>query len=702
MGDKQMEARILIVDDRPDKAESLASLVSDLGQLVIVHSGKDALRALLNEEFAVIMLDVNMPGMDGFETAAMIRQRPSFERTPIIFITAYNNTDTHVTRGYSLGAVDYIFAPPVPEILRAKVAVFVDLHKKTLEVRRRATERVQLVREQTARVVAEENEHRASLLAEASRLLASTFEPEKVLNKIADLLVPRHGSVCCIDLFSDDGEAKRIVQHPYDGIPFPLMGSDEIKLPLSSLIIPELSVAMQALPPHIAEKLVQRGIRSMIISPITCAGRSNAGFIMLARNTDQPQYASAERILVEDLSQRIGIGIENARLYREAQEINRLKDEFLAIVSHELRTPLTPILGWIRILNNPNANPEMVSRGLEVIERNVKAQVKLIDDLLDVSRIVTGKLQLNMRDVDIRQLVNNTMESIAVTANAKNISLQSNVAEDIRSIHVDPERIEQILWNLLSNSIKFTPSGGKVKLIVSREDKNILFSVIDNGKGINSQFLPYVFDRFRQADGTSTRNSGGLGLGLSIVRHLVELHGGTVRATSTGEGSGATFTVSIPEAGCRDLMDVENALINTDGIESLGDYDLTTNRVLIVDDEHDAREMISQILNFTGAIIQTASSAEEALKLLANQPFDLVISDLSMPGADGFELLHRMRNQLNLTTPAIAFSALCRPEDINRALDAGFIQHISKPVDPCALVKLVSSSLMHGEKIRAS
>ncbi|MDQ3754101.1 MAG: PAS domain S-box protein, partial [Acidobacteriota bacterium] len=380
----------------------------------------------------------------------------------------------------------------------------------------------------------------------------------------------------------------------------------------------------------------------------------------------------------------------------EAEQANRLKDEFLATVSHELRTPLTAILGWARILQDDRLDASVVKNALATIERNAQAQNQLIEDLMDVSRIITGKLRLNVRPVELVVVINAAIEAVRPAAEAKGIRLQPVLDPIASAVSGDPDRLQQIVWNLLSNAIKFTPKGGRVQVRLERINSHIEIVVSDTGQGINAEFLPYVFDRFRQADASTTRKHGGLGLGLAIVRQLVEMHGGTASVASDGEGRGATFTVKLPllimrhEPGDEERRHPQVV----EGIKIECPPELDGVRVLVVDDEPDARQLLTVVLERCGAKILTASSATEALRLLAEVRPDVLLSDIGMPGEDGYSLIRKVRAlpaEQGGRTPAAALTAYASAEDRKRVLLAGFQLHIPKPVEPTELITVVAS-----------
>lgn len=377
-----------------------------------------------------------------------------------------------------------------------------------------------------------------------------------------------------------------------------------------------------------------------------------------------------------------------------AERANRAKDEFLTTASHELRTPLGAILGWARLLRGGQLDPSAYLRGVETIERNAKAQVRLIEDILDGSRIITGKLRLELRKLDLTQLVRGALDAVRPAADAKAISLTVELDPEAARVVGDPERLQQVVWNLTNNAIKFTPKGGAVTVTLRRLDSDVELQVDDNGQGIDLEFLPHVFERFRQGEGSTTRRYGGLGLGLALVRHLVEAHGGTVRAESAGLGRGASFRVRLPMQAARaeQLDSVRPSPVPSLDVQQAY-VDLTGVSVLVVDDETDARDLVATVLRGNGALVSTASSVAEALQLLANAAPMVLLSDVGMPEVDGYELIRRVRSELGaagMSLPSIALTAYAREEDRRRALEAGFDDHVSKPVEPAELLRIVA------------
>jgi PAS domain S-box-containing protein len=443
---------------------------------------------------------------------------------------------------------------------------------------------------------------------------------------------------------------------------------------------------------------------SLTISPIRDGSGKVVGAAKIAH--DITGRRRAERELLEreaQLSKLVAerqFFLESERAARsEAERLSHMKDEFLATLSHELRTPLNAIQGWAMLLRQHRARPEDYERGLEAIERNVRVQVQIVNDLLDMSRIISGKVHLEVQPVYLHELVGDAIETVRQSAIAKAIRIQPLLDSHIGLVRGDPNRLQQVLWNLLSNAIKFTPKGGRIQVVLERVNSHAEISVEDTGIGISPEFLPHVFDRFRQADPSTTRRYGGLGLGLSIVKNLVELHGGTVRVKSAGENQGSTFIVTVPISYLR-ANEQTRGVSRPASAHPLDAVDLPrldNVRVLIVDDEADGRTLVARVLEDRGARPECAASAQEALELLTRERFDLLLSDIGMPDMDGFELIRRVR-QLDLSRsgplPAVAITAYARAEDRQRSLLAGFHMHLSKPIDARELIASIAG-LIH-------
>jgi len=680
---------ILVVDDNPNQLATLRAVLAELGaNVVCVGSGRDALRCLLTRDFAAILLDVNMPIMDGFETARLVRQRPRSEHTPIIFVTAYGD-EIHEARGYSLGAVDYITTPVIPDVLRAKIAVFIELFRTSAEVRRQAN----------------------SLRRRAAQLHGLT-EASLAIHRASSMeaLVPIVAERACGIVGARFAAARLRLDHRQYAAESSDTGSMTADVSAAFADVMERACAT-ASPIHVAARKVARsqaaaGARTdaagptldegddtalpaagCLAVPLTARDGRNIGVVLVAGKVDGAFDGEDAAILLQ-LGQMASIAAENT-LYGEEREANRLKDEFLATVSHELRTPLTAMLSWARLLQDGIGDDRERRRGLEVIERNARAQSRLIDDLLDTSRIVTGKLLIARDPVAIEPVISDAVESVRPAAAAKAIELRIDV-ENGGTVIGEAKRLQQILWNLLTNAVKFTPRDGRVDVVARRDGDELELRVSDTGPGISRAFLPHVFDRFRQADTSTTRAHGGLGLGLAIVRHLVDLHGGTVRAESEGEQRGATFVVRLPLSAAL----VEPATTATAAADGRFAVTLDGLRVLVVEDDGDGREAIAMLLTTAGADVVAVESAQAALAAIADGVPHVLVSDIGLPLEDGYVLIQKVR-QLDAdhggAVPAIALTAYTRPQDRARALAAGYQAHVSKPVDPAELLSTLAA-----------
>jgi CheY-like chemotaxis protein len=692
MAESEERVNILAVDDSPEKLLALSAVLSELDQNVVcASSGREALRHLLRQEFAVVLLDVNMPGLDGFETASLMRQRKSCEHVPIIFVTAYGD-ESHAGRGYSLGAVDYILAPLDPGVLKTKVMVFVELFRKTAEVRRQAR-------------ILEQRAFQFQRLAGASMAINSAGSIDAILATAAGLARELLGAQQAVAVAAADQKwssprsaislsakaaelGERRVLRDRAALPALLSRlNGTLRLPRGPL---ELASAWRAL--MASEEAAEAG---WLAAPLFSKEGRPIGLIHLLEKTDG-DFGEEDEAILTQLAQMSAVAIENS-INAEALESNRLKDEFLTTLSHELRTPLSAILGWTRTLRD--GGPEKrAAHGLEVIERNVLTQAKLIDDLLDVSRIITGKMSLTLRPTSLGAIIQAACDTMRPAADARGIELffERRGREREDGVIGDPDRLQQIVWNLLSNGIKFTNRGGRVAVRLERFDSQFTIRVSDTGRGIQPEFLSHVFERFRQADSSTARPQGGLGIGLAIARHLTELHGGTISAESAGEGRGATFTVQLPAVA----IGLEATDTRRRGAASVPRRahrpapDLTGLTILVVEDEPDGRDLIEHTLRLSGAEVRSAESAAEALEELRRRIPDVLVSDIGLPYEDGYSLIGRIRTLPRGEgggVPAIAVTAYAREEDRMRAMVAGFQSYLAKPFEPSELAAAVGA-----------
>ena len=439
-----------------------------------------------------------------------------------------------------------------------------------------------------------------------------------------------------------------------------------------------------------------QGFYEYIFSPVFAADGTVEALVGSTRDvTERKRTEETLRLAAAD---REGLLASERMARSDAERASRMKDEFLATLSHELRTPLNAILGWSQILNDKERTAEDLAEGLEAIERNARSQTQIIEDLLDMSRIISGKVRFDVQQVDLAGIVRVATETVKPAADARGVRLQAVLDPHAGPVSGDPSRLQQIFWNLLNNAVKFTPRGGRVQVLLERINSHLEVSIADTGEGIRPEFLPHVFDRFRQSDASTTRRHGGLGLGLAIVKQLVELHGGTVHARSPGEGQGATFVVSLPLTAIHPdpspAQERRHPKTPEYRLPSEPCANLAGTKVLVVDDEPDVRSLVKRFLEDCEAIVVIAGSADEAFGLVPTERPDVIVSDIGMPGEDGYSLIRRVRAlspEEGGDTPALALTAYARAEDRVRAVMAGFQQHVAKPVEPAELIALVAS-----------
>jgi PAS domain S-box-containing protein len=829
----EQRVNILMVDDRPENLMALEAILGDLGQnLVRATSGRDALRHLLNADFAVILLDVQMPGMDGFETAALIRERVKLQHTPIIFLTAMDKNDTSVFRGYSVGAVDYIFKPFAPEVLRAKVSVFIELYRKTEEVKRQSELLRQINRElgktnkaigalykeiETKNVELGSERDFITAILETAGSFVLVFDAEgRVLRfnracqeitgytfeevrgrHIWDFLVAPEQIEWAKELvrtgsypldqegvwFTKNGERRNVawrnsalrdetgaVQYfIVTGVDITerIRAEEEIRtlneeleervtdrtaqlqsinlelkneiaereraeealreseakfrrLAESNLIgvhfadmdgnIYDANDAFLDLIGYTREDLVQGNLRWDRLTPQEYSAIDADSIRQLERDRVctpyEKEYVRSDgarvpvlvgRALLEgsqsisvafviDLTERKKSELELKRAKEAAEAANCAKDQFLAVLSHELRTPLTPVLTTVQVLEEEPGLPEDLRVWIEIIRSNVELEARLIDDLLDLTRITQGKLQLNVNTVDVHNVLGSVLDICRPDIQNKNIEVVVELEATQCSVRGDSARLQQVFWNLLKNAVKFTPSGGTITLRTLNETNGMLrVDVHDTGIGIEPEVLPKIFDAFEQGDRNITRLFGGLGLGLAISKTLIDTHGGAIEASSGGKGHGATFSVELPVS-----MQEPQKL---DGNESvpIGVRAGQSVRILIVEDNSDTSQVIQHLLERRGYTVHAVHSIGSALEVTSSQEFDLIISDIGLPDGSGIDLMRKLRQQKPIK--GIAVSGYGMEEDIKRSIEAGFAEHLTKPISFRKLTEVIQTLL---------
>lgn len=566
------------------------------------------------------------------------------------------------------------------------------------------------------------SEEAVALLAEAGRALAESFDLDATLARVVALLVPAFGDWCVIHLRRDDDSLimpavahvdaaleRRMRELLVRDNQRPQSGRSHVSVMATgrSVFAPDADSHARAIARDEGDlaTLLSLDVASVMIVPLPVQ-KTILGTLTLGTWKGSGRRLDADHLaLAEELGRRLALALDNVRLLelsrREQARVeaaNRAKDEFLAVVSHELRTPLQAILGWSRVLRRPGLTEEQRQKAIDAIDRNATAQAGLVKDLLDITRIITGKMQLRIAPCELVQIAEASVDIVRPAAEAKGVELVFAADPPVIPIACDAERVQQIVWNLLTNAIKFTDRGGTVKLDVTvGEGEQAVIRVKDTGRGIQPEFLPYIFDKFRQEEVGTTRQHGGLGLGLAIVRHLVEGHGGTIEAHSEGAGRGAEFTVRLP-AGAGRAARVSAVVSGPAGKpstldEAPRDVDLRGLQILIVDDERDARELVGAFLQPTGATVLMAENSEQALALVEMQRPDVIVSDVAMPGEDGYDWMRRLRQrpaEEGGRTPALALTAYARLEDRAQALLAGYQKHLSKPCEPHELITAIA------------
>ncbi|PYN38896.1 MAG: histidine kinase [Candidatus Rokuibacteriota bacterium] len=558
------------------------------------------------------------------------------------------------------------------------------------------------------------SERRAAALAEMSALLSSSLDYERTLPRLVRLAVPALGDLCAIDLLHDESGLHRVACAHVDAAREPLVheigtkhagdstggqGVSAVIRTRRPVLVARATEADLRAAAQNAEQLAlfrQLGPKSWIVTPLVAHDRV-LGAMTLALTESGRRYGPMDLASATVVASHAATMIENARLYRDAQAArraaeaaNRTKDEFLSTLSHELRNPLNAVYGWATLIERGQLGEAQTRRAVQIIVRNVRAQIRLVDDLLDMSKIVNGRMRLAVQPVDLGELIDDALEAVRHAAEAKGIRLHSVLEAPGLLVSGDAGRLQQVVWNLLDNAVKFTPKDGRVQVQLQRVRSHVEIVVSDTGQGIAADVLPYVFDRLRQGESGSTRGQGGLGIGLALVRHFVELHGGSVYAESAGEEHGATFVVKLPLM----LADLREGAIARPQGQTPDVTSLAGARIVVVDDDPIAVELIKEVLVRAGGEVIECRTPDEALREVAQRRPDVLVSDIEMPGQDGYSLIRKVRSldpEHGGKMPAVALTAFGRPEDRIRSLKAGFNIHLTKPVDPAELTVIVAS-----------
>ena len=657
---------ILIIDDTAAQRMAIETVLAELAENVVgVESGREALRYLLDHDVAVILLDVNMPEMDGFETAALIRQRPRTRSVPIIFITA-DTDEMHAARGYSLGAVDYLFSPFLPEILRTKVRVFVELARMHRQARRHGEERVALATEQAARAAAEATNLRLGVLAEATRVLTRPLESASIAGDLLRAVLPYMADLAGVV--------------PVDAARSPEAEGVWLRVDAEGRLAPPppgvaahreiLDAALRVIASHKLETLPMKDGSGTwgIVAPLPARG-TTLGAMAFAMLDSGRRYTTADIELVRDLASRTAIALDNRALYREIEERDRRKDEFLAMLAHELRNPLAAISNAAAVLEKIGRQDDDTARIRAIIGRQTHHLARLVDDLLDVARVTTGRIVVERQPVPLADVARRALQ--AFDAAGKTAHHEVVLKTDSVWVIGDASRLEQVVANLLDNALRYTARGGRVVVSVQRDGTEAVLRVSDTGRGIPSALLPQIFDLFVRGGGAGHARADGLGLGLTLVRRLVELHGGSVEAHSAGEGRGSELVVRLP-ASATPLSAGGSPAAST----------LRPTRILLVEDNEDARESLRLLLELDGHDVAVAVTGEDAVEYARSSDFAIALVDLGLPGIDGFEVARQLRSMARAAElRLIAISGYGQPLDRKRTQAAGFDAHLVKPVD---------------------
>ena len=674
------KSNILIVDDLPEKLLVFQTILEELDQnLVMVRSGSEALREVLAREFAVILLDVNMPDIDGLETARLIRQYKKSAHTPIIFITAYAD-EMQTAQGYSLGAVDYILSPVMPDVLRQKVRVFVDLYLMQQRTRAMAGEQVARARAEAARISAEETTRRSNFLARASHELGATLDLEHGMRRLLELVVPQLAEAGAL-VVDADAEAPLVFLRT------------EAQGRLATHRVPSYAGLPENLRAAL-QRVVREGLPlegETVCYPLRI-GERTLGALALSVGAASPELLPRDLVTLQELVSRAAIALDNARLYsslqreivrsREAEEslqdANRRKDEFLAMLSHELRNPLAPIRNAVEVIRRLAPPDPKLTMARDVVDRQVTLLARLVEELLDVSRISQGKIALKKEPVDLARIVAHSVETARPLIDTRNQTLTVSVPAAPVWLSADFARLSQVVANLLNNASKYTGERGRIELTASADEGEARIVVRDNGAGIEPQLLGRVFDLFVQGDRALDRGQGGLGIGLTLVKRLVELHQGSVEAASDGPGRGATFTVTLP---CISVVEPQQR--PAPAINSKSSSEVYGRRVLVVDDNIDAAESTAAFLRLEGHEVKAVHDGLQALSSLKVFDPHVVVLDIGLPGLDGYAVARQLRERGDTShVLLIALTGYGQKEDRQRAADAGFDYHYVKPADP--------------------
>lgn len=733
---------ILVLEDSPTQAQELAYILEKNGyRFELARNGQAGLDALESRKPVLIISDVIMPHMNGFEFCRRVKADLNLKHIPVILLTSLSDT-ADIMRGLECGADNFVTKPYEADYLLERIRYFLanrrlrnredvsrgveveiagQRHLITSE-RRQILDLLLSIYDQAVQINQKLKLREQELEASNARLSAlhaigstasQSLDLSQILNSALDKLIEVVGLDIIAVLLVEGG---RLVLKAYRNV------SDEVARLIGREDGDEnwLSLIGQVHKPVVISSVhasdgtpvanicadVGRRLNCVSFMCLPLRSKGVVQGLLLSGTSYDRSFTQSDTELMQGVSNQLAVAIENARLFEaerqsrtQAEAANRAKDEFLAMVSHELRTPLSALLGWTRLLSGGKLDAEGTTNAIQAIERSAKAQVQLVNDLLDVSRIVTGKLSLVINPIDLSSVVGAAIEDLHATTITKGINLEAAIDHSPIKFEGDADRLRQVVTNLLSNAIKFTPKAGNIRVVLKwGSDASGAFAQIqvkDSGVGISPEFLPHVFDRFRQADQTTTRQYGGLGLGLAIVRHLVDLHGGTIKAESEGIGKGSTFTITFPQLSAEPYAEDSGYKSSPvqGGDSSASPVSLKGIKVLVVDDHEEARALFAIVLNQYGAEVIESATAGEAIQMLQRLHPDVLVSDIAMPGEDGFALIKMVRAlapERGGRVPAVAVTAMTMKND-QRILAAGFQKHLLKPVEPSELAATVAS-----------
>jgi signal transduction histidine kinase/DNA-binding response OmpR family regulator len=744
--DEHTPAAVLAVDDNPHNLRSLEAVLGELGaNLVTAESGDEALLRVLERDFAVILLDIQMPGLDGFETARLIRARPKSRYTPIIFLTAFQYSETDVERGYALGAVDFLFKPMSVTVLKSKVSVFLELHRKTEAIRQQAVLLEDASKRENERRLAEAqarweqdrlreemdrerklSEAMSQKAAELARTVAERKRAEEALRRtnqrlrlLADtasslLLAPNadacfeqigHGLTQHLGLdvwlaYAVDTKRGRMRLTSKAGVP-------EAKVPLLetiSLSGDAVGRAAQEQQPVVAETADavaawgkpwdELGLAAAAAYPLVAHGHVLGALVLGARH--RSSFAGGETAVMRTVADQIAMALERGKLIEQLQhrnqalhEADQRKDEFLAMLGHELRNPLAPVVNTLQLLQVKCGNDADLRNALEAANRQAQHMVRLLDDLLDVSRITRGKVELRRRRVDLASTIDDALQTTSGLVASKEHTLSVELPPTAVTIDVDATRFTQIVANLINNAARYTDPGGQIRVSCRVDEEDLVIVVRDNGRGIETSKLNLIFDTFVQVNPTSDRSHGGLGLGLTLVKRLTEMHGGSVIAKSEGPGRGCEFEARLPVVV---RVPVKAPLPPLRERTANGEDDqLAPLRILLVEDNEDIRVTLRQLLELHGHEVQEASDGPRGLELIVGSEPQVAFVDIGLPGLDGYEVARQVRaNQPMKQTRLVALSGYSGEDVKKKVLESGFDAHLVKPVGLSELRRVLS------------